>query len=821
MRIYQWAIILFLSISVVGQQAPAPNSDPVYQQLRTVSLSGEAIQVSDFELKRDAGTFHLHSGTVCFVAPVQGKITGAVFVGEGTFILSPPQPSESRMLSLLTRNEEFSERFTEMVLRFTDSTHDEIKKAGSPGGKNCDSGPLQDSKNALRHNRMLRYNLDSRILQDVLSSEPGGLFVAFIHGKRYNDKEIFAIDPHGAPPLLLPVAPEEVEFLTYDEGKLGVWTAFHLAAEYQSGAAKSNQKNSYIEISDQQLDTSIEKSGNLIGKATTTVVSGVDGLRVLPLNLYRTLRVQSVTRSDGQPLAFIQEDKDNDANFSVILPEALAAGSKTTITTLYSGKDAVSNEGGGNYYPIARDDWYPNRRDGALAGYSNYQLTFRVPKGMLLVATGRFISESVEGDHSVSVWKSDVPLTVAGFNFGRFKREEGRLENLGYTVQSLANQEPPEWIKSFQHATERPLSQRDGAIISQPEVALGTMSTSVLTKKALGEGELAVQVYSSYFGPLPYDHLSLSQQTASDYGQSWPELVWLPLTYFLDTTTRHMMNQMTGRLRDDPHGYFKVVAPHEVAHQWWGHTVGFGSYRDQWMSEGFADASAALYLQAVYSKEPQRYFDFWNDERQLLTERDKEGFRAIDVGPVTMGYRLSNSRAGFDISRRLLYPKGAYILHMIRMMMTNTKTGDAQFRDLMQDFVKTYMNRAATTEDFKAMVEKHMTSEMDLDGNHRMDWFFNEYVYGTALPSYKLDYSFADASDGITLDFKLTQSNVGNDFRMLVPIYLELADGRLVGLGRARLIGSTAITQKVPLRGVKEKPKRALVNYYYDVLAGQ
>jgi hypothetical protein len=109
----------------------------------------------------------------------------------------------------------------------------------------------------------------------------------------------------------------------------------------------------------------------------------------------------------------------------------------------------------------------------------------------------------------------------------------------------------------------------------------------------------------------------LSQQTASDYGQSWPELVWLPLTYFLDTTTRHMMNQMTGRLSDDPHGYFKVVTPHEVAHQWWGHTVGFGSYRDQWMSEGFADASAALYLQAVYTKEPQRYLDFWNDERLL------------------------------------------------------------------------------------------------------------------------------------------------------------------------------------------------------------
>ena len=28
---------------------------------------------------------------------------------------------------------------------------------------------------------------------------------------------------------------------------------------------------------------------------------------------------------------------------------------------------------------------------------------------------------------------------------------------------------------------------------------------------------------------------------------------------------------------------------HEVAHQWWGHVVGWKSYRDQWMSESFAE----------------------------------------------------------------------------------------------------------------------------------------------------------------------------------------------------------------------------------------
>lgn len=42
-----------------------------------------------------------------------------------------------------------------------------------------------------------------------------------------------------------------------------------------------------------------------------------------------------------------------------------------------------------------------------------------------------------------------------------------------------------------------------------------------------------------------------------------------------------------------------------------------------------------------------------------LTERNEEGYRPIDAGLLTMGYRLSNSREGFDVYRRLIDPKGA------------------------------------------------------------------------------------------------------------------------------------------------------------------
>ena len=480
------------------------------------------------------------------------------------------------------------------------------------------------------------------------------------------------------------------------------------------------------------------------------------------------------------------------------------------LTTTYGGKEAITNEGSGNYFPVARDNWYPNT---AFGEYVSYDMTFHIPKGMKMAATGLLVSESNDGGQNVTVWKGEAPQTVAGFNFGRFKMEEAKLDKPEYLVQSFANQDPPDWVQSLQHAASGDDLPTQGSHMGAG-AALGTMSTTGLNKKALAEGQLAVQVYTDYFGPSSFKHLQVTQQTACDFGQSWPELVWIPLCYYFDTTVRHELGMDWG-----DRGYWKVVTPHEVAHQWWGHTVGFNSYRDQWMSEGFADMSASLYLTLI-EKNTNKFIAFWNDERELLVERNKEGFRAIDAGPVTMGYRMNNSRTGFDVTRRLIYPKGAYILHMLRMMMRDNRTGDQHFKETMQDFVKTYTNKAATTEDFKAMVEKHMTHEMDLEGNQKMDWFFNEYVYGTALPTYKLDSSFDTGADGdVVLSVKITQSNVDDKFHMLVPLYLELADGNMFFLGRARLTGNTSIEQKVPLKGLKTKPKRALINYYDDVLA--
>jgi hypothetical protein len=795
MPLFKGAGVFAQSNGAAQNAAPGPNSDPTYQALRNATLSAEAVSVSNLDLKRDAGTFHLHSGTVCFVAPVQGKVTGAVFVGDGGFVLDPPSASERASLKLLTKEEEFSEKFERLVLRFTDSTYEEIKAAGTPGGS-CDGGLLKDSQNTTRHK--IKQNLEARILEEVLSPAPRGLFVAFIHGKRYNDKELYEIDPDRAR--------YQVNFRTYDENKLGHWASFSV-----SDRQVLQTSGKPIHIEHQELDTTLEKNANLQGKATTTFVSLRNGLRVVPFNLFMPLRVQSAT-ANGTPLSFIQEDKNEDGEFAVILPRALAEGEKLTVTTVYGGSKAVSNEGGGNYFPVARENWYPNDPGGELGEYASYDMTFRIPKGMKIAATGVLVREANEGGQNVSLWKSEAPQTVAGFSIGRFRVEQTKLTKPEYAIESYANEDSPDWVSSLRTAAEGDALPTMGS--HSTGVALGTMSTTGLNKKSLAEGELAVELYTDYFGPSLFKHLQLTQQTACDFGQSWPELVWIPICYYFDTTVRHQLGLDWG-----DRGYWKVVTPHEVAHQWWGHTVGFAYGRDQWMSEGFAEMSASLFVSMV-EKNPKKFLTFWNDERELLLERNAEGFRAIDVGPLTMGYRADNSRTGFNTTRKLIYPKGAYVLHMLRMMMHDNRNGDQAFKDMMQDFVKTYSGKAATTEDFKAMVEKHMTREMDLDGNHKMDWYFNEYVYGTQIPTYKLDSSFDTGADGtIIFNMKLTQSGVDDKFKMLVPIYLEMDDGRILALGRAHVAGSSFVEDKAPLTGLKVKPKRALLSYYDDVLA--
>ncbi len=783
--------------------AHAPNQNIYYQQLRQLLPSGQGLTVSNFTLKRDVAVFTFASGHFTLYGEVNGKITGAVFQGDGAMKLVPPMAEEKKSLALLTKAPEMDEHFQTAVFRFTDNTAAEILKA-STGKTASDPSSVSAGQRLAEAMRVkIHYNLDLRILEDVMnpatgSGNPGNYFLAAVDGKKYSSKLLFTYDLHGA----RGISPEEVKLETWDEMKNGVWTAFHRESEFAAGRPSGNENNGAFAIVHQDLDTTISKGGKIDGIAKTTLRAQVDGVAVLPLALFPTLRATSAMGPDGTELDYIQESKDRDPDFAVILARPLKLGETYVLTVGYSGKEAVEDVGGGNYYPTgpARDRWYPNLPEGALGGYATYDMTFRVPKGLELIATGQRMRSVEEGGQAVTHWVTDVPIAVAGFNLGRFKKEEATLKT-GFVIDAYANVDTPDFVEKLKN--------------SSGGMPMGTMNTTMMLKPELSQGELAMAIYDDFFGPLPYKNMALSQQAACNYGQSWPMLVYLPICGFWDSTIRHglALDQMPGNLM-----YWKVVTAHEVAHQWWGHTVGFRSYRDQWMSEGFADFSASLFLQFT-NKDTKDFREFWNEQRRSMIERNAEGYRPIDVGPVTMGYRLANTRSGEDVYRNLVYPKGAFILHMVRMMMWTRKDHDDALKAALHDFVDKNRNRAVTAEDFKAALERHMSPSMDLDHNGKLDWFFNEYVYGTALPSYKLTFDLKPNEKGTLLHFKLTQGAVDSSFKMPVPVYIELNDGSVIKIGSVPMVGSTTIEQDAQLPPTASPVKRVIVNYYYDVLS--
>jgi urease alpha subunit len=102
-----------------------------------------------------------------------------------------------------------------------------------------------------------------------------------------------------------------------------------------------------------------------------------------------------------------------------------------------------------------------------------------------------------------------------------------------------------------------------------------------------------------------------------------------------------------------------------------------------------------------------------------------------------------------------------------------------------------------------------------------MDWFFDEFVYGTALPHYSMGYNLTNGANGPVLDLSVTQANVTDNFKMVVPVYVELNSGKIFRLGSTMVAGNTTKNDRVDLGalGLKEMPKKIYINYYDDILS--
>ena len=162
---------------------------PVYDRQRIGRIMQPIV------LRRDAARFSLQTGTVIFFQPVQGRVTGALFRGQGTFELTPPTALEKQQLARFTGDTIRFCDVDELYFRFTDSTFEEIYRQLEPMTEpGFRLGKEPSSKFARRIEDELYYSMGSRLLMDLSNRTDDGLFYAVIDpddDTRYH----FLIDP--------------------------------------------------------------------------------------------------------------------------------------------------------------------------------------------------------------------------------------------------------------------------------------------------------------------------------------------------------------------------------------------------------------------------------------------------------------------------------------------------------------------------------------------------------------------------------------------------------------------------------------------------
>lgn len=799
-----------VTVTVTEKSLALANSDPVYRQLRDLGL-GATYYCENATLPLDVGTFVFKAGTLTFLAPVKGMQTGAVFVGQGHFTLKPLVAIDKQEIVRRSGGETVEEDFSEVVFRFTNGLYPRLAKVGS---KQVDTPPqaeqaLQRWRSRMRHRHEAPEGFTQAVLEDENIDNVDADMLAAIHnpqhppfinaymsGAPHKDLRFFIRTRVGAVPQL--DSPEEVALVNCNGSGMddGIWYSQHLYGELKAQTANSREDRRLFATRRYVIETTVGKNNHFFSRETIFFEPLVEGERVLKFGLLPTLRVSRVVDEDGKDLHFIQENKKEDGSFYAVLDAALPLKKEHSLTIEYGGDKVLYDAGGGSYYVGARESWYPN-----LNGFGEkalYDLTFKVPRSNVVISVGKLQGESTEEGFAVSHWVTEVPVAVAGFNYGKYQKLDIADTITHYNISGYYIQDLPDNLARF----------RNGP--------LGSMAPRSMTNYALEQARAQMQLCTLYFGKAPYGNVAITEQPNFNFGQSWPSLVYLPISAYIDSTQRWML---FGHIDNNFSGFVQEVTPHEVAHQWFGHSVGWASYHDQWLSEGFADFAAGLFLEeAVGPKWQKDYLEYWDRQKRRILEKNNFGVAPNDAGPLWLGLRLISPHSE-QAYQGITYSKGAYVLLMLKSMMYNEQAKGANpnqaFMDMMHDFMESHQNAPASTESFQSIAEKHITKAMDLQGNGKLDWFFHEWVYDTKVPRYEFKYDIKPEGSGAVVRMEITQSEVDANFAMLVPVFGDFGQG-MMRLGQLGVVGNAT---KTAIFHLDRAPKKMALNYYKDVLA--
>jgi aminopeptidase N len=483
------------------------------------------------------------------------------------------------------------------------------------------------------------------------------------------------------------------------------------------------------------------------------------------LTLFEKLIVDSVAWVGGPPARFYQ-GRESDRLWVHCNPP-LAPGEKRTVRIRYHGRliDRI-----GDWMLLGSSTgWYPEP-DGHHA--APFDLTFHSPSQYHLVSIGERVSTETRERVTTSRWRSERPIHNASFVLGLFDEEAFGLPDAP-PVTALMFRGKPDPIQ---------FSFGDGRQIT---------SGARMDRKVATDAARAVAFFDRMLGPPPVSRIVVAEIPDTG-GEAFPGLIQITWTYFW------------GRNVAAEDAVFRA---HEVAHQWWGYGVEHRTYRDHWLTEGFADFSGLWYVQQGLgdTKSYLAVLDSWRE--QIFEDLRFRPADAPPAGPISLGYRSASVETPGDHGL-IVYKKGAWVLHMLRNLLLDLETGeDQRFAGLMRDFYARHEGRTATTEDFRKVAQRYAGQDLG--------WFFDQWVHGTELPTYRFASRTERGSDGrYRVSCRVEQTGVPEGFRMPVPIRIDFEDGKVAWV-------------RVPIQGARSEfdlplmehaPKAVVFNDLQSVL---
>lgn len=702
------------------------------EDLYRISLNpAKQFTAHNLEFRDEDLTLTLTEGSV-FVSDIDRGTTALVMIGRGDMSFRPTPLTEKSQVKIFSGAEALATRFDAAYIRIWPDDFDRLISSEQLVSRPVDQSDFRAADRIFREDSAKSYTLElGDLSRDTWSLVPRPRdIVAEIHTRR------FATLTYSRSPS----AHDDISL--YDRNGHKTIALYSSALNEQLAVLPGSEADdANLKVWHYDIDVSATPDRRwLEGRARLSIRVGAAPINSLTLRLAEPLVVRSIV-SDEYGRLFNMRVKGQDS-VVVSLPTTLAQGAELTLAVTYAGRleldapDVESIAAGQrgvrpppdlpmigvlerpepNFVYSSQSNWYPRP---SADHYATAKLRITVPADLACVASGERDAESpvlVTADDSsrrkVYVFNAEQPLRYLAFVVSRFA-DAGTSTTERLKVSVEAN----------------PGHGKHGRDVANRAVDIA-------------------RFYQSLLDDAPYPSFTVALVESDRPGGHSPG-------YFA------LLNQPRSPLPSFPRRYDPAsfanypdfFLAHELAHQWWGQAVGWRTYHEQWLSEGFSQYFAAMYAQQRGPDDPGSNTVF----RDMMRQMRKWAIDKADQGPISLGYRLGHIQSDSRITRALVYDKGALVLHMLRGLVGD----DAFFRGLRL-FYRTWRFRSAGTVDFQAAMER--------ESGRSLSRFFEQWIDGSTLPRLNFSYRVDGGSVVLHLD------QVGELFDVPVTVTLQYTD---------------------------------------------